>query len=101
MSKAYDRVEWFFLQKFMIGLGFNYNFVELVMRCITSASYSFLINGEKKIILYPKRGIRQGDPIFPDIFLLCAEGLPTLVQGLQRKGLISGIKIARLSPPIR
>ena len=46
MSKAYNRVEWEFLMKFMLKLGFNVGWVNLVMRCVESASFSFIINEE-------------------------------------------------------
>ncbi|KAL5545507.1 hypothetical protein UlMin_005194 [Ulmus minor] len=48
MSKAYDMVEWSFLRGMMDKLGFAEQWTKLIMRCISSISYSFLINGEVK-----------------------------------------------------
>ena len=63
MSKAYDRVEWIFLEKVMRKLGFNERWINLMMVCAKTVSYSVLVNGEPKGLIRPTRGIRQGDPL--------------------------------------
>ena len=45
MSKAYDRVEWGFLEKIMLQMGFNERWVQLIMKCVTSVSYKIKVNG--------------------------------------------------------
>lgn len=80
ISKAYDEVEWSFLTKMMEKLGFDPRWIRLAIKTVTTASYSMLINGERKGFINPSRRIRQGDPLSPYLFLLCAEGLSALLR---------------------
>ena len=90
MSKAYNRVEWVFLEKIMQKLGFDDKWRALIMRCGTIVSYSSKPRG--CIIL--SRGIRQGDPLSPYLFLLCAEGLSTLIRKAMEEGQMGGIAVS-------
>ena len=80
ISKAYDRVEWGFLRQIMLKLDFDPKWVQLAMETITTASYSVLINGEPYGFIKPIRGLKQGDPLSPYLFLLCAEGLSAMLR---------------------
>ena len=80
MSKAFDRIEWFCLERIMEKLGFHDRWISLMMMCIKSVSYSMLLNGEPKGLIHPTRGIRQGDPISPYLFVLCGEGLSAMLK---------------------
>ncbi|KAI9162186.1 hypothetical protein LWI28_024695 [Acer negundo] len=100
MSKAYDRVEWSFLSGMMRKLGFSEKWVELVMRCVSSVSYSMCINGDVCGNIRPSRGLRQGDPLSPFLFLFCAEGLTSLLDKAQENGGISGFKCSTGGPII-
>jgi hypothetical protein len=100
MSKAYDRVEWEFLRQVMIKMGFHSQWVSLLMECITTVSYSLLINGEPRGHITPSRGLRQGDPISPYLFLICAEGLNGLLNKAASNGEIHGVSICRRSPKL-
>ncbi|XP_048498315.1 uncharacterized protein LOC104897505 [Beta vulgaris subsp. vulgaris] len=100
MSKAYDRVEWRFLEKMMLKLGFPRGYVQLVMKCVSSATFSVLVNGQPSRRFTPSRGLRQGDPLSPFLFVLCAEGLSTLLRDAKKKKLIHGVKIGRRVSPI-
>src|SRR5438128_5627964 len=100
MSKAYDQVEWPFLEGVMLKLGMDATFVQLIMRCVRSVSYRFKINGNINGSIISGRGLRQGDPISPYLFLLCAEGLSALINDAESRGQIQGIRIAPTAPGV-
>ena len=80
INKAYDRVEWGFLRQVMQKLGFNEKWVQLAMETVCMTSYLILINGELKGFVQPSRGIKQGDPLSPYLYLLCVEGLSGMIR---------------------
>ena len=100
MSKAYDRMEWAFLEAMMRRLGFSERWIGLMMMCVKTVSYSVLINGEPKGKILPTRGLRQGGPISPYLFLLCAEGLTAMLRKEECEGMISGVSVCRGAPRI-
>lgn len=79
MNKAYDRVEWGFLEKIMLQMGFHAQWVELIMECVSSVTYRVRFNNTETDEFSPTRGLRQGDPISPYLFLLCSEGLSSML----------------------
>lgn len=100
ISKAYDRVEWNFLEKVMIQLGFDTRWVNWVMECVRSVSYEVLINGSPYGKIHPTRGIRQGDPLSPYLFLFCAEVLSQMLRRAEINGIIHGMKVTKHCPSI-
>jgi hypothetical protein len=100
MMKAYDRVEWDFLHGALCKLGFAPCWIAAVMRCVTNVRYAVRVNGDLTSPVVPSRGIRQGDPISPYLFLLCTEGLSSLLFHKESLGVLQGVRNDRSGPPI-
>ncbi|KAK3225942.1 hypothetical protein Dsin_005804 [Dipteronia sinensis] len=92
MSQAYDRVEWVFIEMMMLRLGFSANWVNMIMGYVRTMSYSFILNGEVTGFFRPTRGLRQGVPLSPYLFLICIEGLSSLINKAHANGSITGFK---------
>ncbi|KAL9673267.1 hypothetical protein QQ045_029521 [Rhodiola kirilowii] len=101
MRKAYDRVDWNFLEAIQLRLGFPVAWVEKVMRCVKSVTYRVKVNDLVSDSFYPERGLRQGDPLSPYLFVLCTEYLTRTLECHQNLGLIRGVKVSRQAPMIR
>lgn len=101
ISKAYHHVEWTFLEGMTRALGFAEHWVYLIMKCVTSTSYSVLLNGQVGAMFTLSCGLHQGDPISPYLYLICAEGISVLLMQIERVRFIHGVKAARgVCPPI-
>ena len=72
----------------------------LIYECISTVSYSVLVNGEPINFFKPTRGIRQGDPLSPYLFLLCSEGLTQLISNAVHAEKIRGYSLCRNGPKI-
>jgi hypothetical protein len=100
MSKAFDRVEWGFLNNMMLKLGFNPQWVQLVMSCITSVTYRVKVNKNLTDVIIPQRGLRQGCPHSPYLFIMCAEGLSALFKKPEADGSLMGVQVCLAAPRI-
>lgn len=100
MSKAYDWVEWDFLEDIMQQMGFNERWIGLILICVKIVSYSILVNGEPKVMIHTTRGIRQGGPLSPFLFLLCIEGLLSLITNAANFGEIKGFSLCKKGPEL-
>jgi hypothetical protein len=93
LQKAYDWVNWKFLQAVLTNFGFHGMFINWVMECVSSVSSSILINGGKSKTIFPTRGLRQGDPLSPYLFILCQEVLSRIIDREHMIGNIKGVKM--------
>jgi hypothetical protein len=100
MHKAYDTVEWDFLEKIMLKMGFHRRWVQLIMACVSSVRYNVRFNSMETDVFTPTRGIRQGDPLSPYLFLFVAEGLSRLLKGEESRGEIEGVRVCRDAPEV-
>eukprot|EP00253_Pinus_taeda_P008941 PITA_08941 len=94
LSKAYDRICWTYLRMMLTHLGFKVDFINWIMGCVSSVSFAVLINGAASSFFKGQRGLRQGCPLSPLLFLLVAEGLSRLISEAKRTGMIKGLEVA-------
>ncbi|WZZ51435.1 hypothetical protein YC2023_051542 [Brassica napus] len=100
MSKAYDWVEWSFLEALLLNMSFAETWVSWIQWCVSSVSYQILVNGEPKGNIQPSRGLHQRDPLSPFLFILLIEALISQLQRAEEEGRLTGLKIARDSPAV-
>lgn len=98
LQKAYDRVNWGFLTTVLSRFGFSAKFIGWILECISSVSFSILVNGGMTKQFQPSRGLRQGDPLSPYLFIICQEVLSRLIDREFLHGNVKGVKMNVAGP---
>ena len=80
LEKAYDKLEWSFIRGMLIRANLPADLIDIIMSYVSTVSTSILVNLEALDPIYPSRGIRQGDPLFLYLFILCMDFLGQLIQ---------------------
>ncbi|XP_016173366.1 uncharacterized protein LOC107615862 [Arachis ipaensis] len=94
-QKAYDRVRWSFVDIVLQKMGFGQRWRSWVKECVTSASMSVLVNGSPSKAFKMERGLRQGDPLSPLLFVLVVDVLHRMFRVAARNGRIAPLRIGR------
>jgi hypothetical protein len=96
LKKAYDNIDWEYLRMILPRVGFRVNLTEWIMCCVTSVNFVVLINGEATDYSKSGRGLRQGCPLSPYLFIMIMEGLNLILSKSIYEHNISGIKVSKL-----
>ena len=100
ISKTFDKVEWGFIIVVMKQMCFCETWCKWIHTCMSTVTFSVLVNGEPSKPITPTRGIRQGDPISPYLYIICTGGLSALIKNNIRLHLLHGYKASRGGPSI-
>eukprot|EP00253_Pinus_taeda_P026720 PITA_26720 len=93
LSKAFDKLSWTYIHHMLTAFGFCSSWVRWIMSLITSSHFSILVNGFPSRPFKPSRGIRQGDPLSPFLFVIMAEGLGRHIKQALLSHHLKGISI--------
>jgi hypothetical protein len=95
LKKAYDSIDWEYLRVVLLSVGFGVKLMDWIMCCVTSANFAVLINGEATDYFKSWRGLRQGCPLSPYLFILIMEGISLMLASGIANQSISGIKVTQ------
>ncbi|MCH79554.1 cysteine-rich receptor-like protein kinase [Trifolium medium] len=99
-EKAYDSVEWDYLDTVMQKMSFPFLWRKWIKECVGTAIASVLVNGSPTDEFPMERGLRQGDPLSPFLFLLAAEGLNVMMRAMVQSNFFTGYSIGSVSPKV-
>lgn len=100
ISNAFNSFQWDYLREVLLKLGFAEVWVTWIMMCVSSIEYHVLVIHDRVGPITPPKGLRQGDPTSPYLYILCVEGLSTLIKKNESRGNFHGVRICRGFPSI-
>lgn len=100
LEKAFDRLKWEFIEDTLFNANLPPRLVRLIMSCLTTSSMQVLWNGKASQSFQPQRGVRQGDPLSPYLFVLCMERLSQMITAAVRQGSWKAIRMGRRGVPL-
>ena len=98
LSKAFDKLNWAFIEKMLLAIGFCQDWVRWILSLISSTFFSILVNGSPSSTFSPSRGISQGDPLSPFLFILMDEGLGRMFQSALAEHSLKGLSLHNSLP---
>lgn len=100
LAKAYDKMEWSFITNSLEMLQFPQHLIELIKACLSSSTFSINWQGKQTQRFSPSRGLRQGDPMSPLLFVTALERLSHCIQDAVNDGLWCPLKFGRGGPEV-
>ncbi|WJX67818.1 hypothetical protein P8452_52254 [Trifolium repens] len=100
LAKAYDKISWEFIWRVLIEINLPEILVNVIMHGVTSVTTNVKWNGTRSDYFKPQRGIRQGDPLSPYLFVLCMDKLSHLILQAVDNGTWKGIRAGREGPMV-
>lgn len=100
ISKAYNKVNWSFLIKILAKMGFNEKVIQIIQECTQTTNLSIMVNGSPGIYFKLEKGLREGDPLSPYLFIMVANVISRNLCMLSTMGRIMGIKPTSTSPQV-
>jgi len=98
LSKSFDRLSWQYMRSVLESFGFSNSWVDWILALTSTPFFSILVNGSPSRPFHSSRGIRQGDPLSPFLFVIMAEGLGRYLKAAVSDGSLSGIPLHGLLP---
>lgn len=100
LEKAHDRIDWTFLQEVLCSVGLDSAMITVIMGCLHSTRISVLWNGEWLDSFISERGLQQGDPLSPYLFVLCMEVLGNTIRTAVQQGTWKACRLSRGGPAL-